>query len=542
MKKVLKKIGNFFATFIFPRKMANYTRMSLFFGFLLFICCLMISFSSSNMQAKEYVIDLYGDKFFIDNSTHKYKLSEGSTDLPKLELVTDTSGNYQYAICENLPVENGNPKYEFDYVLNDTKDNKSKLLLKVVYELDYYEDEIVENPKIPTDLQGTYLIYEGTTRHIIEVINDGKGYYDGKNTNFEYSIGTNNEKIIKSETEKLSIEIKLDSDNSYQASVKVENSQLTIDSVERLFSTNTLKHFDFYNYLTAEPTLNKDENELLIIFTKTLVYSVYNRGRTSLDDQENFNYLETTDSKGNPTHYIYKYYLPEGDEGKNDLSDPTTWTKESSYGKKTEINGVEYTAYPKELLSSLAEIFAYNTPVISYAYAESAKVDVLNVKADVLVSSLTSYLIDSWASSAKYQTSCAAGFPFGFILPLLCVCITWLMSKKKGVLKTFKEYFNLAALTYVLPAVICFILGFFVQYTQFVYFTLLFQLGFFIIAAYRINTLPQDAYGTSTKTYINGQESSNGTLTIDSNTTEEIVEETNETNDENNDDTTNLIG
>lgn len=546
MKKVLKKIGNFFATFIFPRKMANYTKMSLFFGFLLFICCLMFSFASSNMNAKDYVIDLYGDKYFIDNTSHNYKLATGSSNLPELELVKDTSGNYQYAICENLPVVDGKTKYEYDYVLEDQKDNKSKIFLKMVYELDYYEDEKVDNPKIPADFQGTYLIYEGETRHIIEVINDGKGYYNGKKANFEYSIDTDNQRMIKSETEKLMIEIKIDDENNYQVNVKNEDNTLTINKVERLFSLNTLKHFDFYQYLQEKPTLNENENELLIIFTKTLVYPLYNRGLTSIEGQENFNYLETTNTKGDPTHFIYNYYLPE-DEIKNDVNDPKTWTQKSSYGKKKEINGTEYIAYPKELVDSLAEIFAYNTPIISYAYAESAKIDILNVKADVVVNNLTTFLIDSWTSSAKYQTSCSGGFFFGFILPILCVCITWLMSKKKGVLKTFKEYFNLAALTYVLPSVICFILGFFIQYIQFVYFTLLFQLGFYIVAAYRINTMPQDGYRTTPKTYINGKESGYGTLTLDSNNDNDLNNESNqeeikEENQEIEDDSSNLIG
>ncbi len=533
MKKVLTKIGNFFATFLFPRKMANYTRMSLFFGFLLFICCLMVSYASSNIKAKDYVTDLYGDLFFVDNRKHDYKLTDGSTDLPKLELVKDTAGNYHYAICESLPIIDGTPKHIFDYTLKDAKNERSTLFLKVVYELEYYEDKPISDPKIPERFQGTYLIYEGENRHIIEVIGDGKGYYDGKKANFNFTSDTNS---IKSETDKLMVEIKISEENNYEINVKVENTPLTIQKIERLFSSSVLKNFDLYSYLQEAVELGSNEDELLIIFTRTLVYPLYNRGKAPLDGQKNFNYLETTSKKGEPTHPIYNYYLP---SDLDDVNNPMTWTEKSSYGKKKEIGGTEYVAFPKELIPSLAEIFAYNTPILSYEYAQSAKVDVLNVKADVLVKTLTNYLIESWSSSAKYQNSCVAGTPFGFILPLLCVCITWLMSRKKGVLKTFKEYFNLAALTYVLPAVLCFILGFFFQYTQFVYFTLLFQLGFFILAAYRINTMPQETYTSG------GTNSSNRTLTIDSTTDtgekveskeEEMVEESKDN------DSANLIG
>lgn len=534
MKKVLKKIGNFFSTFIFPRKMANYTRMSLFFGFLLFVCCLLVSFSSANMKAKNYVTKLYGDLFFIDTSKHDYKLVDEDQKMPKLELVKDTAGNYKYAICENFSIVEGSTEYVYDYTLIDQKDNTSTLYLKIVYELEYLEEEVDDKPKIPERFQGTYLVYEGENRHIIDVLSDGKGYYDGKKVNFEYNSDSNS---IKSETEKLTIEVKLE-ENNYSVGVTAEGSNLAVTKNERIFSSMVLKHFNLYDYLQEKPELNENEDELLIIFTKTLVYPLYNRGRAPIDGQKNFNYLETTDKKGNPTHYIYKYYLP---DELDDVNNPKTWSKESSYGKTEEIGGVKYTAYPKQTIDSLAEIFAYNTPIISYTYADSAKIDILTEKADSLVKILTDYLIDSWSSSAKYQNSCAAGLPFGFILPLLCICITWLMSRKKGVLKTFKEYFNLAALTYVLPAVVCFILGFFFQYTQFVYFTLLFQLGFYILAAYRINTLPQETYYANTANY-NG---TNKTLTVDSSTSEnaETPVEHNEKQDEQkDDDTPNLIG
>ena len=62
------------------------------------------------------------------------------------------------------------------------------------------------------------------------------------------------------------------------------------------------------------------------------------------------------------------------------------------------------------------------------------------------------------------------------------------MSKKRGHLKTFKEYFNLAAFAFIPVAIIEFIVGFFLQYSLFIYFAILIQLGVFILYAFRINS------------------------------------------------------
>lgn len=528
MKNFFKKVGNFFSYMIMPRKMSRFAHMNLFFGFLLFIVCLMISYSSSNMTADKYVLDVLGDSYFVNYQKNNYIPVGEEVVLPSLEYILDSDGNYYYATCKSFPTVNGTEQHIFDQQYRDSSTNKL-LNVKVVYELAYFEStpNKEEEILIPEKFQGTYVLSTNDKNHIVEVLATGKGYYDGKKISFTHNFEND---TISSTVDETKITISLNEGNYV---VQVTN--LNITKVDRLFSTSDLKYFDFQSYFEEKTEVKENEDDVLIIFTRNLVYYLYNRGYVPSKKDLDYNYITMPDKKGVPQHPIYDYYLPK--DRFNALQDPKEWEVEAKFGQKVEIDGVEYEAYPRTLKSSLAEIFAYNSPVLSYHYAKSAKLDIFSTSPSTLSKLLTNFNVSSWTDSVKFQTSCTAGVPFGFILPILCITITWLMSRKRGNLKSFKEYFNLAAFASIPVAILSFIIGFFFQYTTYVYFLVVVQLGFYIFAAFRVNTMQETFYETS---------STGTTLTID--TTIPTIEKSEEeapneqTNDNDDLDTPNYIG
>ena len=77
-----------------------------------------------------------------------------------------------------------------------------------------------------------------------------------------------------------------------------------------------------------------------------------------------------------------------------------------------------------------------------------------------------------------------------FILPLIFVFIFWLVFKKNGKLTTYKEYYNIAAISSILPIVLTFILSWFWQ-ASFEYYMYAFML-FYLYTLYRINNSPNE--------------------------------------------------
>lgn len=518
-----------------PRKMAHFMNMSLFFGFLLFVVCLLISYSSSNITAADYVEETLGGSYFIDYKNRNYESVGEEITLPTLEYMLDSDGNYYYAICDKFPTNDGNQQHVFDNQYRDSETG-DVLNLKFVYELEYYETgSKEENPTVPERFQGTYLLKVVDKTIVVEVLPTGKGYYDGTEVAFTYTADSNE---INATKDNISVKIAIVENNYQVTATNKEGTQVSIESVQRLFSTSNLRYFDFQAYFEEKTGKEKGVDDVLIIYTRTLVYYLYNRGYTSTEDP--YNYITMPDNKGKLQHPIYNYYLPSNQA--EALLPEEQWTKTASYGEKVEFSTIEYTAFPKTINPSLAAIFAYNSPILSYHNARAAKIDILNTSPSNIAKILTEFNITSWTDSVKFQTSCTAAVPFGFLLPLLCILITWLMSRKRGVMKTFKEYFNLAAFAAILPTIVCFILGFFVQYTQFIFYTIIIQLGFYIFAAYRVNTMKNVSTSTQTTTDTLVVEDGN---VIDTSTDKTIVEKAKveETNDKDDDiDTPNYIG
>lgn len=80
-------------------------------------------------------------------------------------------------------------------------------------------------------------------------------------------------------------------------------------------------------------------------------------------------------------------------------------------------------------------------------------------------------------------------FIFCVVYPLIIVLLFWLMFKRNGRLKTFKEYYNIAAISAVIPVVVMFVLLWFLpgiaQYFIFVF------AAFYLYQIMKINSLPE---------------------------------------------------
>ncbi len=76
------------------------------------------------------------------------------------------------------------------------------------------------------------------------------------------------------------------------------------------------------------------------------------------------------------------------------------------------------------------------------------------------------------------------------IYPLLIVVILWLFFRKRGNLRTFKEYYNIAAISSIIPTLISFIVLWFFPTLLTIYGLILSV--FYIFILYRINLTPQE--------------------------------------------------
>lgn len=78
--------------------------------------------------------------------------------------------------------------------------------------------------------------------------------------------------------------------------------------------------------------------------------------------------------------------------------------------------------------------------------------------------------------------------PSCILFPLLFVLLFWIFFKKNGQLKKFREYFNIYAMSSIVPMILCFIVGFFWIYA--VRYFLYVAAIFYLFHLYKINSNP----------------------------------------------------
>ena len=542
MKNFIKSIPNALSSIIFPRKIARLCGMSMLLGFLLYLTLFFVSMASSSWTVQRYVTDSIGGIYYMDFTDSEYEYVSGDQELPSFKYLEDTAGKYYYAVADKyLKDEHGNDRYIYTQTLKN-KETGKETVAKFVYELEYLElvqsEEEVEI-KVSNDFVGTYAFKEDADSDkniVIDILNTGKGYYNGKEIN-------STEKGLVLTCTNDDITITIEKTGSTYTVVLDDGTAPTITyvGISRLVNTATLKHFDFNAYFNEKTKYDESKDEVLIIYTRNIIYYMFNRGYTAQNVQngDSYNFITMPDKDGNLQNDIYDYFLPS--DILEATQDPSTWTKKASKDETIQYGDTTYNTY-KVVSSSLSKVFGYNVPLISYNYCvtQDQYNGVLSTNPIEVLEAFDYFHVVSWGESVNLSTSCEKGLPYGLLIPLICIIITWVMSKNKGNLKTFKEYFNLAAFAFIPVALIEFILGFFIQYSIFIYFGIILQLAVFIIYAFRINSEVKETtiYKTATPY--------NQTLSVD--TSEEaqetvvVTETKDEVVEELEDDSPNLIG
>jgi maltodextrin utilization protein YvdJ len=102
---------------------------------------------------------------------------------------------------------------------------------------------------------------------------------------------------------------------------------------------------------------------------------------------------------------------------------------------------------------------------------------------------ISNYIVQMYILTIQNQQTLQIIFST-LIAPIILVFIVWLLYRKKGTLKTYKEYYNIAAICSVIPTIIIFVLTWFWLGAIIIHAALM--LVFYVFALYRINTMPLD--------------------------------------------------
>ena len=101
----------------------------------------------------------------------------------------------------------------------------------------------------------------------------------------------------------------------------------------------------------------------------------------------------------------------------------------------------------------------------------------------------------AYALAILYGETYVSSFTFTsalmlFLLPCLLVAVMWLVLRKNGTMKRFKEYYNIAAISSIIPALIAFGIAWF--WPQVINFYTTVFVMYYLFVVYRINAFPDD--------------------------------------------------
>ena len=188
-----------------------------------------------------------------------------------------------------------------------------------------------------------------------------------------------------------------------------------------------------------------------------------------------------------------------------DLNDVIVTLEDQEYVANEEFykitffkGSVVYQAHQKGINGEGTDEIRHNTNLLApqirhYTYANY--MPELNLKApgDTNYKNISLHLADKIADG---DIIAAKGYNFIFLIlnlvifPLFIVFIFWLFFRKSGRLTTFKEYYNIAAISSILPVIVIFIASWFIAIAMNAY-LLMFPL-FYVFVVYKINFLPED--------------------------------------------------
>lgn len=291
----MKKVIDFLASIVMPRKMYKYHDLKVIYSVLIFIVSIFVLLFSINISTKGFMEDLIGHPDF---EHYEYSIVEEESDkFPKYQIATSHSGNL-YLDCEEAGKDGGTDTFNgvYNATLKDAERDRTVLVTVVFYEnLDLFSstDNMIAEGSLKKlkevanfDLDGyvnqerkektSYVLYIFTTKSFYYLYDLGQEYRDGKwsvasnirNTSFECNTdGTYKYYLPKDETELVlnaygkydtsywTMESTQDATASFNSEIKSETR--LADNVRRALSSGE------YVYGNLETTyINQDENAI----------------------------------------------------------------------------------------------------------------------------------------------------------------------------------------------------------------------------------------------------------------------------------------
>lgn len=456
MKNRLAKFGYFLTTFIIPKRMKQYRKMSLLFSVLIF-------FALSYLVIAPDIIKLSAEQ--------KKQPHEVSAEIVTgLEPLIDNQSNelLEDLLPTKVNIEKGTFSATFDYtyskftIFYQTGPEENKVNNSVTFVFDMtsnlknrtYDINSYKNDFKTGDNENDMLLVFTNS----EVTYFPKRDADGVTVTYEQG-GTGITEITKKTTSKdltafIAGYLEGFVDEDALTPLKNNTSEDSIDSVpiEATLTSNILSvTFDYiYREIPFTITTEDDTVNMLLVFdlfdtskrsTGRFDYITYHQKAIhDVDEQDLLFVFETKQARYYETH-------------------------DTNYGTDKAQSRIDH-----YLNFAVVEIDTENFP--------------LNSK-DLTVY-LAQYLIINRILYAK-QSFTLSSFIMNVIIPLIMIFFFFLIFKRSGVLKKFKEYYNIGAIAFIPTSIIIFILGFFVSYTEvfIIYFPI--QSLFFIFCLFMIN-------------------------------------------------------
>lgn len=459
MRNTLANIGYFLSTLIMPRRMKRYRKMSLLFSVLLF-------FGLSYLVIAPDIIRL--------SKEQKKDPSEVSTDLTTyLEpLINNESNEYLSLLPTKVTLNKGTMSTQFDYTYSKFTityvtgeiTNSLTLVFDMTDQLKLSTNDINNfHKKYQTRQNERDMLVVFTTHDLTYFASRDANYTPETNegVTVSYEVGGTNITELKNKT--------ISKDLTHFIASYLENH---VTNPEILSPLKENASAEVVDSLPSEMTL--PTKDLSVKFD----YQYYEIPFTFTSGDDTYNMLLVFDiyntSQRNKGRFDYNAYHQKAVEShsEKDLLFVFGTTQASYYYKHDTTYGT-------------ASFQSHIDQLLSYAYVE---IDVakLPTNAQDLTYFLARYLIINRILFAK-QNYTLSSFIMNVIIPLIMIFLFYLIFKRGGELKKFKEYYNIGAIAFVPTSIIIFILGFFVSYTSafIIYFPI--QSLFYIFCIFRIN-------------------------------------------------------
>ena len=242
--------------------------------------------------------------------------------------------------------------------------------------------------------------------------------------------------------------------------------------------------FDLDAYLKQVPfdgNHNLISRDVLVIYTEQVFYYIFNRGYM-------LNYINDKEGELETYHYInvgsweqtgdWSVYKTERDEnGKivKDASGEIIYKLED--GEKVYNNNIN------QLFTNGA-----STNIGIFSYYELEEANLPFTKLENPIQAFSDILVYCCAESVGTY-SYILSFFYMVILPILWVLVMWLLMKKGSVLTRFREYYSIAAISFIAPSILTAIVGLFIPYTIISKVVMIVQAVYYFIVVSRINSM-----------------------------------------------------